>query len=1790
MARLASKAIAICMIVGVGLVISPSGAQAADIVPGTPITLDVPVGSVVDTTFSAVAGQQFSVRAQPGTLSDATVSIVSPSGSVLSSSPAWCCWRGGYADTAGAFVTGTYKVRVSAAYFSGGTVTLTLYDVPPDASGAISFGAPVTSVFSTPGQNRDYTFTGSLGQVVSLNVTTGGIGDATVTVRKPDGSTLVSGSWGTWSGIFFDKTTLPASGQYTIHLDPWRAQTGQMTLALNQVGSFQPPEQTTGVQCDPLGGGSLGKAPCGMISDPVNTLTGAFTHAETDLSTSSTGVPIELTRTYSSAETASGRLGPGWTDTYQASLAVQPNGDVIAKGDEGQRLSFVSLGGGAFDGGPGAQSTLVSIAGGYRLTTFEQLVYEFDTAGKLLTKKDRNGQGVTLAYDGSGRLATVTDSASKTATFAYNASNLVSGVSLSDGRSVGYGYTAGRLTSFTDVRGKTWQYTYDGAGRLATIVDPLAHAQVSNVYDAASGRVVSQADALNKTTTFAWDAGTQTATVTDPNNHVWKDVYVNNVLVKRIDGTNGTTEFGFDAELNGTLVKGPSNETTTMTYDASGNLLTATAPASLGSAQKTFVYNAKNDPTQVTDARATVTAYGYDTAGNQTTVTQAGVTVATMTYDTAGRVLTSTNGNGKTTTYTYDAAGNTLSETDPLGNKTTFTYDAAGRMLTRVDPKGNVSGCSCAAQFMTTFTYNAAGQVLTETDQLGKTTTSTYDDAGNLLTKTDGNGKVTAYVYDNANRVTSVTAADGGVSLTSYDDAGNKLTETDPLGHVTTHTYDSANRLVSSTTASGAKTTMFYDANGNLVKQVEPRGNVVGANPDDYATTFTYDAAGRVLTETDPLAHVTTHVYDAVGNEIQVTDPNGKTTVSVYDARNRLSTVTAPDGGVTTYTYDAEGNKLTVKDPRNNITASTYDDANRLASVTKPSGGKTTYAYDANGNQTSMVEARGNVSGCGCAAQYTWTTAFDRANRKLSETSPLGHVTSYTYDGVGNQLTVTDANNHQTVTTYDSVNRVKTVTAPDLGVTTNTYDLAGNLVSRKDARNNTTTYAYDLDNRRTSVTNPLGKIWTTGYDAAGNVVSTTDANGNATVTAGDGTTTSTYDRAGRLTGVDYSDTTPDVAYTYDNAGNRLTMVDGAGTQTRTYDSVNRLLSVTRGTDVFSYVYDLAGNLTKRTYPGGAVTDSTYDVDNRMATAVNAALTTTYAYDVAGNLVSTTLPSANGHVETRVYDRSGRVTEVKNQKGTTVLSKFALTLDPVGNPTTSVRTGGVSQTQVHTYDVNNRILSTCFQAATCPVGSAALVTWTYDKVGNRLTEKRSSTTVTSTFNTADQLTAAGSTSYTYDSNGNQLTAGTRTFTYDLANRLKTTGSGSTTTTYTYDGDGVRQQASTGTAASAKTNFVWDVNQPNAQVALERNGSNTLQRQYIYGLKRIRQTVGTASYFHTDQLGSVTNTTSASGASQRTWSYEPYGVIRTSTGTSPANFVNFTGEYLDPTGLYHLRARQYDPASGRFTRTDPVENSASGSQYAYVSDRPTVSVDPAGLWAVPPAGVMTRGLSGRASSPHGVRCGSRSGGEELVYPFDSGWHVFGFAGFNPDTGTTKAPGLRAATGVTGAYFYARINGRARTNVNARAYESNLCVELGLSWDMRGLDRADEMTLALGYKHWDSQSRKLSNAGFCDYPAIVRNHYAQHDGRPCNRRFRRTKGLVADDGRVASTDNVDLYRVDLERFQPGRVSVIGSVYRHVELNGLLPAGVRLFPPGPIYGRELSCNLQPQSPAACGNAEAKG
>ncbi len=411
-----------------------------------------------------------------------------------------------------------------------------------------------------------------------------------------------------------------------------------------------------------------------------------------------------------------------------------------------------------------------------------------------------------------------------------------------------------------------------------------------------------------------------------------------------------------------------------------------------------------------------------------------------------------------------------------------------------------------------------------------------------------------------------------------------------------------------------------------------------------------------------------------------------------------------------------------------------------------------------------------------------------------------------------------------------------------------------------------------------------------------------------------------YDVLNRLTSIDYGNTTPDVAFAYDANGNRTSISDGAGTETYTYDARDELTSVTRGTNVFSYAYDAAGNISQRTYPDGTTTTDSYDDDERLADVTSDGQTTTYTYDPAGNLLTTTLPSANGYAETRSYDTAGRLIEVENAADGSVLSDFAYTLDPVGNPTAVVQTGATPSTTTYSYDSLDRLTGLCFQTS-CPGGSDPFIRWTYDPVGNRLTETRPAGTTNYSYNAADQLTQAGTTSYSYDGNGNQTAAGSQTFTYDLANRLVSSSDGTTTTTYSYDGDGTRLSV---TSAGETTTELWDPNADLPQLALEQNASGGLLRRYLYGADLISMTTPNDTYCdHHDALGSVTNITSSTGATEWTDSYEPFGAVLTETQndpTAPANPIKFTGQYLDPTtSLYHLRARQYDPASGRFQQT-------------------------------------------------------------------------------------------------------------------------------------------------------------------------------------------------------------------------------------------------------------------------------
>ncbi len=109
------------------------------------------------------------------------------------------------------------------------------------------------------------------------------------------------------------------------------------------------------------------------------------------------------------------------------------------------------------------------------------------------------------------------------------------------------------------------------------------------------------------------------------------------------------------------------------------------------------------------------------------------------------------------------------------------------------------------------------------------------------------------------------------------------------------------------------------------------------------------------------------------------------------------------------------------------------------------------------------------------------------------------------------------------------------------------------------------------------------------------------------------------------------------------------------------------------------------------------------------------------------------------------------------------------------------------------------------------------------------------------------------------------------------------------------------------------------------------------------------------FHTDAIGSVVVLSDGKGKVVASYRYSPYGTSYGSRGSGEdrvSSPIRFSGQYLDTeSGFYYMRAREYDPSTGRFLETDPLACDAGcTSSYVYADDQPTVKVDPSGEGAM------------------------------------------------------------------------------------------------------------------------------------------------------------------------------------------------------------------------------------------------
>jgi YD repeat-containing protein len=212
----------------------PPDATSPITTDGTAVSMTTTVpGQNARATFFGAAGQRVSLLSQPGVCQ--AVALVGPDGTKLYSN--FICGQD-FSDVIVLPTAGLYTVLADPSGLTVGAITFQLYTVPPDVTGTIAaFGTPISLTTTTPGQNGSLTFAGTAGQRVSL-VSEPSICEF-IKIIAPDGVTQlysnnICGS--DFSGLLI----LPATGTYTISVDPNHQSTGAATFTLYVV----PPDAT----------------------------------------------------------------------------------------------------------------------------------------------------------------------------------------------------------------------------------------------------------------------------------------------------------------------------------------------------------------------------------------------------------------------------------------------------------------------------------------------------------------------------------------------------------------------------------------------------------------------------------------------------------------------------------------------------------------------------------------------------------------------------------------------------------------------------------------------------------------------------------------------------------------------------------------------------------------------------------------------------------------------------------------------------------------------------------------------------------------------------------------------------------------------------------------------------------------------------------------------------------------------------------------------------------------------------------------------------------------------------------------------------------------------------------------------------------------------------------------------------------------------------------------------------------------------------------------------------------
>ena len=623
----------------------------------------------------------------------------------------------------------------------------------------------------------------------------------------------------------------------------------------------------------------------------------------------------------------------------------------------------------------------------------------------------------------NARITSVTDPLSRTTSFQYDSN--------------------ARLTRITRPESDYTQYSYDARGNVTEtrqVAKPgsgLADIVTGAAFDASCANALtcnqpgSVTDARGHVTDLTYDAnhgGPLTVTQPAPSgsgdrpqtrygytltNGEYRLTGVSACASGTAGGTpscvgtasESRTMIGYDSQGNVTSIERRNGDstlstTTTLTWDAYGDLTTVDGPLSGSADTIRYRYNGARQVVGVIGPdpdgggsldhpaiRATYRSDGLPTRVERGTVDSqsdgdwtafGGLSEAQTDYDANDRLAVRRLISGSTT--------HGLSQT---------SYDGLGRaqcVAQRMNPAefASLPSDACTLDTQGSFgpdriarTYfDAAGQVIqvrtafAVSGQEANEASATYTNNGRVATLTDAEGNMTTYVYDGHDRLSQTRMPHPGSDNTSSTTDYEELTYlTATVGGNAMSTPLVATRRV----RDGSVLGFAYDALNRLtVKTVPDRAGLQASHERDVY--YSYDLRGRPLSARfdSQSGEGVTNSWDGLGRLLSTSTSMGGTTRTLayqYDAAGNRTRITHPDGHYFRTDYDGLGRPVAIRaNGATSMQGFAYNNAGYAVGSSRPNGTTLQWGYDGIGRMNLIMHG---LAGTGHDA--TWSHSYDPA-------------------------------------------------------------------------------------------------------------------------------------------------------------------------------------------------------------------------------------------------------------------------------------------------------------------------------------------------------------------------------------------------------------------------------------------------------------------------------------------------------------------------------------------------------------------------------------------------------------------------------------------------------------------------------------------------------------------------------------------------------------------------------------------------------------------------------------------